>query len=442
MYSETHTESTDNGPDACSQIEDAYTRVEAAIARLRQGGMVVVVDDPDRENEGDLIIAASRVTTAQMAFLIEHGSGLVCVALDDQRADQLRLPLMRQGDSNEESQGTAFTVTVDHAGSESLGVSARDRAMTARLLADQTAAADDFLRPGAILPLRARAGGVLKRAGHTEAASDLSRLSGHDSVGVLTEVMGPDGTMLRLKQLQEFSRKHDLPLLSIADLIKYRRRTEAIVKRGAETSLPTPFGKFKAIAYRSTLGEVDHIALVNGDVTTGRAMVRVHSECLTGDVFGSQRCDCGSQLQLAMEMVSAAECGVVVYLQGHEGRGIGLGYKLLAYALQDVGYDTVDANVALGLPVDDRDYGVGAAILADLGVGEIRLLTNNPAKIAGLVAYGIRICERIPLLGDVTPDNRDYLGAKRARLGHQLALTAVLAAPAPDAGGPAQDVPA
>lgn len=405
--------------DPALTFEEASSRVERALARLRRGGMVLVLDDPARENEGDLIIPASRVSAEQMAFILKHGTGFVCVALDDQRADELDLPLISSVLENEESQGTAFTVPVDHAACDRLGVSASDRAITARLLARECATAADFTRPGAIFPLRARSGGVLERSGHTEAAMDLARLSGHAAAAVLSEVMGPDGRMMRPTQLTQFAAEHDLPMLYITDLILYRRRNDSIVQRMTETLLPTDYGQFRLLAYRSRADGIDHLALTIGKISQ-RMLVRVHSECLTGDVLGSRRCDCGPQLRRSMEAIPVAGAGVIVYLRGHEGRGIGLGDKLRAYALQDAGLDTVDANSSLGLPVDSRDYGVGAAILEDIGVSEIRLLTNNPLKITGLSEYGLKIVERVPVLVDITPDNERYLRAKMTRLRHEL----------------------
>lgn len=398
--------------------EEASLRVEAALDQLRRGGMVLVLDDPDRENEGDLIIPASRVTADQMAFILAHGSGFVCVALDEQRADELGLRLMHPRDANEESHGTAFTIPVDHTASGKVGASAGDRAITARLLARGGASSADFVSPGAIFPLRAQPGGVLKRAGHTEAALDLARLSGHTPAAVLSEVMR-NGRMLRPKELTRFAEEHHLPTLCIADLILYRRRQDAIVRRTAGAILPTEHGAFHVIAYQSVVDGVDHLALTMGTVGP-ETLVRVHSECLTGDVLGSRRCDCGPQLELAMKKIAALGSGVIVYLRGHEGRGIGLGHKLRAYALQDTGLDTVDANSALGLPVDPRDYGVGAAILADLGVETMRLMTNNPTKITGLAGYGLEVVERVPLLAESTPDNERYLQTKTIRLRHRL----------------------
>lgn len=399
-------------------FDEASLRVERALDQLRRGGMVLVLDDPDRENEGDLIIPASRVTADQMAFILAHGSGFVCVAVDEHRADELGLTLMHPRGANEESHGTAFTIPVDHTACGKVGASAGDRAITARLLARDGASSADFVSPGAIFPLRAQPGGVLKRAGHTEAALDLARLSGHPPAAVLSEVMR-DGRMLRPKELARFAADHSLPTLCIADLILYRRRRDAIVQRTADTVLPTEHGAFQVIAYQSVVDGVDHLALTMGTVGP-KTLVRVHSECLTGDVLGSRRCDCGQQLELAIRKIAAFGSGVIVYLRGHEGRGIGLGHKLRAYALQDTGLDTVDANSALGLPIDPRDYGVGAAILADLGVETIRLMTNNPTKITGLAGYGLEVVERVPLLAECTPESEKYLRAKTSRLRHRL----------------------
>ena len=398
----------------------AFTDVPTAIEEIRSGRMVVVVDDEDRENEGDLIMAAEDVTPESMAFFLEHTSGVFCVPLESQRADELDLPLMVV--ANTEAQRTAFTVTVDYRHGTSTGISASDRAATVRALIDPATRPNDLNRPGHIFPLRYRAGGVLKRAGHTEATVDLCRLAGKYPSGVLCEVVTADKTgMARLPELEEFARRHALPIITIADLIRYRRHHEKLVKRIAEASLPTEFGQFQAFVYESVLDGEQHMALVYGDITNARnVLVRVHSECLTGDALGSLRCDCGPQLHTALAKIAAEGTGVVVYLRGHEGRGIGLGHKIRAYALQEDGHDTVDANLELGLPVDSREYGIGAQILVDLGVTTMRLMTNNPSKYGGLEGFGLNIVERVALESRPTEFNIEYLRTKRERMGHLL----------------------
>jgi 3,4-dihydroxy 2-butanone 4-phosphate synthase/GTP cyclohydrolase II len=408
----------------------ADIRVEAALQALSRGGFVVVADDEDRENEGDLIMAAECVTPEAVAFMVRHTSGVVCVALTGERADELDLPLMVPGGGDH--QGTAFTVSVDYRHGTTTGISATDRAATIRALVDPPTRPADLARPGHVFPLRARPGGVLERPGHTEAAADLALLAGFRPAGVLCELVNDDGTMARGQDMARFCAAHDLPLLTIADLIAYRRRREQLVRWRSSARLPTRFGEFEIHAYESVLDGIEHVALVRGDVATGSpVLVRVHSECLTGDVFGSARCDCGAQLDLAMEQIAAAGQGVVVYLRGHEGRGIGLGHKLDAYRLQDAGRDTVEANVELGFPVDGRDYSVGAQILADLGVTRLRLLTNNPAKHAGLASSGLEIVEGVPLLAPTTPDNAAYLRSKRDKLGHLLPAGSGIDLPCP-----------
>jgi 3,4-dihydroxy 2-butanone 4-phosphate synthase/GTP cyclohydrolase II len=401
------------------RVEEGTDTVQAALAALRRGEFVVVMDDEDRENEGDLIMPAELVTEQALAFMVRHTSGLICVGMTGERLDALEIPPMV--DTNRESMGTAFTVSVDLRDGISTGISARDRAMTIRALASADATADTFVRPGHVFPLRARQGGVLKRAGHTEAAVDLARLAGCLPAGVLAEIVRPDGSMARRADLRAFAAEHGLVVVTIADVIRYRRRIETLVKRVASARVPTRFGEFKAVGYKSILDGTEHVAFVLGEVS-GRddVLVRVHSECMTGDVFGSLRCDCGGQLERALEMIGEAGCGVVVYLRGHEGRGIGLTHKLMAYALQDTGLDTVDANLALGLPVDSRDYGIGAHILGDLGVSTVTLLTNNPAKYHGLTGHGIRISRRVPIVTPATVHNVAYLAAKRNRLSHRL----------------------
>jgi len=398
----------------------ALSTIEEAIEQIRRGGMIVVVDDEDRENEGDLIMAAEDVTPEAMAFFLEHTSGVFCVPLESERADELDLPLMVV--ANTEAQRTAFTVTVDYRHGTTTGISAHDRAATIRSLIDPATRPTDLNRPGHIFPLRYRSGGVLKRAGHTEATVDISRLAGKYPSGVLCEIVTKDKSdMARLPELTEFAKEHGLPIISIADLIRYRRHHEKLVRRVAEAQLPTEHGTFQAYVFESVLDGEEHVALVYGDLNNlNKALVRVHSECLTGDAFGSLRCDCGPQLQTAMAKIAAEGSGVIVYLRGHEGRGIGLGHKIRAYALQEEGRDTVDANTELGLPVDSREYGIGAQILVDLGVTSMRLMTNNPAKYGGLEGFGLEIIERVPLESQPTAYNIDYLRTKRERLGHML----------------------
>jgi 3,4-dihydroxy 2-butanone 4-phosphate synthase/GTP cyclohydrolase II len=398
----------------------ALATIEAAINQIRSGGMVVVVDDEDRENEGDLIMAAEDVTADSMAFFLEHTSGVFCVPLESERADQLQLPLMVV--ANTEAQRTAFTVSVDYRHGTSTGISASDRATTVRALIDPATRPTDLNRPGHIFPLRYRTGGVLKRAGHTEATVDLCRLAGKFPGGVLCEIVTADKSgMARLPELVAFAEKFNLPLITIADLIRYRRHHEKLIKLVSEASLPTEHGQFQAYVYESVLDGEQHLALVYGDISQTRdVLVRVHSECLTGDVMGSMRCDCGPQLHTALAKIAAEGAGVVVYLRGHEGRGIGLGHKIRAYALQEDGRDTVDANIELGLPVDSREYGIGAQILVDLGVTSMRLMTNNPVKYGGLEGFGLNIAERVAIESLPTEFNIDYLRTKRERMGHLL----------------------
>jgi 3,4-dihydroxy 2-butanone 4-phosphate synthase/GTP cyclohydrolase II len=396
--------------------------IEEALSVFAQGGMVVVVDDEDRENEGDLIMAAQFVDQAAIAFFLAHTSGVICVPMLGERLDQLGLPLMVS--ANTESQRTAFTVSVDAIGTTTTGISALDRATTIRALIDPSTQRDQLARPGHIFPLRYREGGVLKRAGHTEAAVDLAQLAQLYPAGVLCEIVTEDKvSMARTDYLEKFAEEHGLPLISIADLIRFRRRHEHLVERieGAAARIPTAYGDFLCIGYRSILTGEEHVAMVKGEISHGEpVLVRVHSECLTGDIFGSLRCDCGPQLDSALQMIAEEGSGVVVYLRGQEGRGIGLGHKLRAYSLQENGRDTVDANLELGLPVDSREYGIGAQILEDLGVGVMRLLTNNPAKYGGLQGFGLDVVERVPLESKVNPENLTYLRTKRDRLGHLL----------------------
>jgi 3,4-dihydroxy 2-butanone 4-phosphate synthase/GTP cyclohydrolase II len=397
-----------------------FSTIEQAVEQIAKGGMVVVVDDEDRENEGDLIMAAEFATPEAIAFFLKHTSGVICVPLLPERLAELDIPLMVT--NNTESQRTAFTVTVDFKHGTTTGISAHDRAATIKALVDPTTKPEDLARPGHVLPLRYRPGGVLKRAGHTEASIDLVLLAGLRPAAVLCEIVSKDKTtMARLDELMEFSKQHNLPIVSIADLIRYRRQHERLVRQVSEATLPTDYGEFKAIVYESILDSEQHLALVKGDVK-GRSnvLVRVHSECLTGDVFGSRRCDCGAQLNLAMEKIAEENRGVIVYLRGHEGRGIGLGHKIRAYSLQEQGRDTVDANLELGLPVDSREYGIGAQILVDLGITTMRLMTNNPAKYGGLEGFGLKIVERVPLVTRPNPENVKYLKTKKEKLGHLL----------------------
>ncbi|MER6140126.1 bifunctional 3,4-dihydroxy-2-butanone-4-phosphate synthase/GTP cyclohydrolase II [Streptomyces sparsogenes] len=401
--------------------ELALDTVERAIAEIAAGRPVVVVDDEDRENEGDLVIAAEKATPEIVAFMMRECRGLICATLEGDDLDRLRLPQMVA--ENSESMRTAFTVSVDATAEHGVttGISAADRATTLRLLADPHSAPGDFARPGHVFPLRARPGGVLTRDGHTEAGVDLAKLAGLRPAAAIVEIAGEDGTMLRLPQLVSFARRHGLAIISIEALIAYRRSTESPVRREAETRLPTAFGDFHAYGYRSTADGVEHIALVQGDIGDGEdVLVRVHSECLTGDVFGSQRCDCGPQLHASLERVTAEGRGVVVYLRGHEGRGIGLLSKLRAYELQELGRDTLDANLELGLPADARDYAAGASILTDLGVRSLRLMTNNPEKTAALVRHGLRVVGREPMPVQAGEHNLRYLRTKRDRMGHDL----------------------
>ncbi len=401
--------------------ESLLDPIEDVIAAIGRGDIVVMVDDEDRENEGDFIMAAEFATPEKLAFIVRYSTGVICAPLTDERCEELRLPLMVE--QNTESQRTAYTVTVDVIEGTTTGISAADRAATVRAIADPEVSFKAFARPGHIFPLRARQGGVLKRAGHTEAAVDLARLAGCEPVGVICEIQHDDGTMMRLEALRKFCNEHGLLLSSIAQLIEYRRHHERLVERMGEATVPTEFGPFNCVAYRSTIDGVEHLAFVKGDISKEESvLVRVHSECLTGDVFGSRRCDCGPQLAAAMAMVEKAGAGAIVYLRGHEGRGIGIGHKIRAYSLQDQGLDTVDANVELGLPIDSREYGIGAQILADLGVSKLRLMTNNPAKYGGLGGYGLSVVDRVPINTIPTPENEAYLRTKRERMGHLIDL--------------------
>jgi 3,4-dihydroxy 2-butanone 4-phosphate synthase/GTP cyclohydrolase II len=396
-----------------------FASIEQAIADVAAGKAVVVVDDEDRENEGDLIFAAEHATPELVAFMVRYTSGYICAPLPAEECDRLELPPMYH--TNQDRRGTAYAVTVDAREGISTGISAADRTRTIRLLASAGTKPVDLARPGHVVPLRAKPGGVLRRPGHTEAAIDLATLAGLRPAGVLCELVNDDGTMQRMPDLEKFSAEHGLTLITIADLIAYRRRTEKQVERIAEARLPTEYGVFTAYGYTATHDGTEHIALVTGDIGDGDdVLVRVHSECLTGDVFGSVRCDCGPQLQAALARVAAEGRGVVLYVRGHEGRGIGLMHKLQAYQLQDEGRDTVDANLDLGLPADARDYGTGAQILYDLGVRTMRLLTNNPAKRAGLEGYGLEVIGREAMPVRVHRENVRYLRTKRDRMGHLL----------------------
>ena len=393
--------------------------MERAVADIAAGKAVVVIDDEDRENEGDLIFAAEKATPELVAFMVRYTSGYLCVPLDGGVCD--RLGLLPMYAVNQDKHGTAYTVTVDAKNGVGTGISASDRATTMRLLADPASVAEDFTKPGHVVPLRAKDGGVLRRPGHTEAAVDLARLAGRYPAGVLSEIVNDDGTMQRLPDLERFAAEHGLVLLTIADLIRYRRHREKLVRRVSEARIPTKYGDFTAHVFESLLDGTEHLAFVRGAISGKQnVLVRVHSECLTGDVFGSLRCDCGTQLDRALEGIAVAGEGVVVYLRGHEGRGIGLGHKLRAYTLQDQGRDTVEANLELGFPADSREYGIGAQILVDLGVTTMRLMTNNPAKYGGIEGYGLEIVERVPVQTEPTDENIAYLRAKQRKLGHLL----------------------
>jgi 3,4-dihydroxy 2-butanone 4-phosphate synthase / GTP cyclohydrolase II len=396
------------------------SEISNAMRAIGRGEVVIVTDDERRENEGDLIMAAEAVTTDAMAFFLEHTSGVICATLPGERLDELELPPMVR--DNREGHRTAFTLSVDLASGITTGISASDRARTVRALADPHAVASDFVRPGHVFPLRSRPGGVLERPGHTEASVDLARLAGLQPAAIICEVVTPDRrAMARRPELEALAHAHGLPMLSIAELMRHRRRSERLIDKIAEAPVPTPHGTFTCQAWRSLIDGVDHIAFVRGDVSGDEpVLVRVHSECLTGDVFGSRRCDCGSQLADALDAIDEAGRGVLVYLRGHEGRGIGIASKLDAYRLQDGGHDTVDANLHLGLPVDGREYGTGAQILSALGVERVRLITNNPAKCEELGAHGIEVEERVALPTRPTPENITYLETKRRRMGHLL----------------------
>ena len=397
-----------------------FVTVAEAAAVYRQGKFVIIVDDEDRENEGDLCLAAEHVTAAAVNFMAKEGRGLICVPLTEERCDELDLPPMVE--QNTSSYGTAFTVSVEARGKTTTGISAADRAATIRVLVEPKTRPLDLLRPGHVFPLRARKGGVLKRAGQTEASVDLAKVAGMNPAAVICEILNEDGTMARVPDLAAFSEKHGIPIVSVADIIRYRMRNERLVHRVASPNLPTRFGDFRAVAYRSEVTNEEHLALVKGDIS-GEVppLVRVHSACLTGDVFGSGRCDCGEQLRRAMEMIAADGRGILLYLL-QEGRGIGLFNKLRAYELQEEGLDTVAANEKLGFAPDVRDYGIGCQILRDLGVRQMRLMTNNPSKYVALDGFGLEIVERVPLEIPPTDGTRDYLTAKKAKMGHLLKL--------------------
>ncbi len=396
-----------------------FATIPEAVADIRNGKIVLVVDDAERENEGDFIIAAEAATQEAINFMVTHGRGIVCLPCAAWRLDELGIPQMvtETTDGHE----AAFTVSIDYRPGTTTGTSAKDRAATAKAVTDPTVTPRDFQKPGHVFPLRAREGGVLRRAGHTEAAVDLATLAGMFPAGVICEVMKEDGSMARLPELVRVAEEHDLTLISIADLIEYRRKREVLVHRVAEATIPTPHGLFRSCAYESRIDGRTHVALVLGEIGDGiSVLTRVHSECLTGDVFGSLRCDCGAQLDRALQMIGEEGRGVVLYIRGHEGRAIGLTHKLRAYELQDRGRDTVEANIELGFPADQRDYGIGAQILVDLGVRTMRLLTNNPEKRAGLEGYGLAIESRIPIQTVPTEQNIGYLRTKREKLGHLL----------------------
>lgn len=392
--------------------------IEEAIGAIKAGKFVIIVDDESRENEGDLAIAAEKVTPEAINFMAKYGRGLICLPIIGQRLDELKIPLMVQ--ENTSRFATAFTVSIEAKHRVTTGISAYDRAATIKAVLDPNIKPEDLARPGHMFPIRAREGGVLVRAGHTEAIVDLAKLAGLYPAGVICEIMNEDGTMARLPQLEIMAEQHGIKIISIAALIAYRRRHEKLVQRVAEAKLPTRYGEFIAIAYRSTVDVDEHVALIKGDLSGEEPiLVRVHSECLTGDVFGSLRCDCGDQIDLAMQSIANEGRGVFLYMR-QEGRGIGFHNKLQAYALQDRGLDTVDANIALGFAADLRDYGIGAQILADLGLHKIRLLTNNPKKVVGLEGYGLKVVESVPLIATPNPYNASYLEAKRNKLGHFL----------------------
>jgi 3,4-dihydroxy 2-butanone 4-phosphate synthase / GTP cyclohydrolase II len=408
-----------------------FSSIEEGIEEIRAGRMLIVVDDEDRENEGDLVMAAEKVTPEAVNFMARYGRGLICMPLTGARLDSLGIPPM--ADENTSEQGTAFHCSIGAKGKITTGISAADRAVTITTAIDPAAGPEDISMPGHVFPLRARPGGVLERAGHTEAAVDLAKLAGLAPAGVICEIMNEDGTMARRPQLEEFAQVHGLKMITVADMIRYRRKTERLIERDSQVHLPTRFGEFVGYGYRSLVDDRTHMALVVGDVAGKEdVLVRVHSECLTGDVFHSLRCDCGAQLEEAMKRVQAEGRGVILYIVGHEGRGIGLGMKLKAYELQEQGADTVEANEALGFAPDLRDYGIGAQILCDLGLHSIRLMTNNPRKIVGLEGYGLKVTEQVPLEVESCSTNIKYLQTKKDKMAHTLILGA-----SKDEGNPA-----
>jgi 3,4-dihydroxy 2-butanone 4-phosphate synthase/GTP cyclohydrolase II len=399
-------------------MKNNFDKIESVVADLKKGKMVVVVDDASRENEGDLILAAEKATAKNISFMVRYTSGVICVPMAGDDLDRLELPLMTQ--QNMERMRTAYTISVDAARGVTTGISAADRARTIQLLANPKTQPADLVRPGHIFPLRYREGGVLRRAGHTEAAIDLARLAGLRPAGVIAEIVNDDGSMSRLPALLKFARKHKLKICAVADLIEYRRTREKLVEKIEVVKMPTDYGDFDLHLYRSKVDGQHHLALVRGEISGAKnVLVRVHSECLTGDVFGSRRCDCGPQLHQAMKQVSEAGRGVILYMR-QEGRGIGLAPKILAYKLQEQGLDTVEANEKLGYGMDLREYGLGAQILVDLGLKTIRLLTNNPKKVVGLEGYGLKITEQVPIKIKSNPHNERYLKTKREKLGHLL----------------------
>ena len=392
-------------------------KIEEVLEDLKQGKMIIVVDDPSRENEGDLIASAEHITPEQINFMARYGRGLICVPMDELTAEKLDLHLMTK--EVEDPYKTAWAVSVDAKDGITTGISAYDRAKTIKLLSDPDSKPEDFVKPGHLFPLRSRNGGVLVRSGHTEASVDLMKLACNSPVAVICEIMNEDGTMARMPELETFSQKHDLKLCTIEDLIKYKREKENLIEKMAETDLPTPYGDFRLIAYKSMIDDYQHLVLIKGDISKGSPLVRVHSQCLTGDIFGSLRCDCGGQLHKAMRMIQEEGQGVILYLS-QEGRGIGIFNKLKAYEIQDHGFDTVEANEKLGFKDDLRDYGIGAQILAEVGLKKIRLLTNNPRKIIGLKGYDLEVTERVPLEMKPVERNEFYLKTKKDRMGHDL----------------------
>ena len=399
--------------------EVVFDTVESAIEEFKKGNGVVVVDDEDRENEGDLILPGELISTESMNFMIKNTSGVVCVPMEPEDLDRLKVPPMTT--INEDKKSTAYSITVDSATGITTGISAQDRATTVKVLSNRNSLPSDVTRPGHVFPLRAASGGVLRRAGHTEAGVDLAKLAGLNPVAVIAELVEEDGSIRKYESSYRFAKSNGLKFISIADIISYRRKNEKHVELFSQSELPTKFGNFKSFAYRSKIDGITHLALVAGDISDGEnVLVRVHSECLTGDVLGSLRCDCGDQLHLAMKTIADHGRGIILYVRGHEGRSIGLMNKIAAYGLQDKGRDTVQANIELGLPADARDYGTGAQILVDLGVKTMRLLTNNPAKRAGLEGYGLKIVERLPLIAQPNEKNIDYLATKKSKMGHDF----------------------